>query len=122
LFRLLGAVSPPLAARLAVRLFTTPRARTLSPQESQFLQQAQNRRLAHAGGDIQVYEWAGAGPTAPGPPGACTDGSTHGSRRWRKRSVTSREQRHQTAHIAHVAAAPDGDAINVGGTASTPRR
>jgi pimeloyl-ACP methyl ester carboxylesterase len=63
LFRLLGAVSPPLAARLAVRLFTTPRARTLSPQESQFLQQAQSRRLAHAGGDIQVYEWAGAGPT-----------------------------------------------------------
>jgi len=46
LLRLLGAVSPALAARLAVRVFTTPRARTVSAQDSAFLAGAISRRLA----------------------------------------------------------------------------
>jgi len=62
LFRLLGALSPSLTARLAMRLFTTPRARALSAEESEFLGQAASRRLGFAGGDIQLYEWPAPGP------------------------------------------------------------
>ena len=64
LLRLLGAVSPALAARLAVRVFTTPRARTVSAQDSAFLAGAISRRLATASGAVQVYDWPGA--EAPG--------------------------------------------------------
>jgi alpha-beta hydrolase superfamily lysophospholipase len=63
IFRLLGILSPALAARLALRLFLTPRARRISAQEAQFLSGAASRRLATARGDVQLYEWPGAGPT-----------------------------------------------------------
>ena len=62
LFWLLSALSPALAARLAVRLFTRPRARALSAQDMEFLASAMSRRLPTARGDIQLYEWPGTGP------------------------------------------------------------
>ncbi len=62
LFRLLGAMSPALSARLALRLFTTPRARAVSAQDAEFLAEASSRRLTTASGDVQIYEWPGAGP------------------------------------------------------------
>jgi alpha-beta hydrolase superfamily lysophospholipase len=63
LFRLLGALSPPLAARLALRLFTTPRAHRVTAQDAQFLLGAAVRRLPSADGDIQLYQWPGTGPS-----------------------------------------------------------
>jgi alpha-beta hydrolase superfamily lysophospholipase len=63
LFRLLSALSPALAARLAVHLFTRPRARPLSAQDRQFLAGATQRRLPGPQGEIQLYEWIGSGPT-----------------------------------------------------------
>ncbi len=62
LFRLLGALSPALAARLAGRLFVTPRARRINDQDAAFLTTARGRKLATARGDLQVYEWHGTGP------------------------------------------------------------
>ncbi len=62
LFRLLGAVSPALAARLAGRLFITPRARRINDQDAAFLATASGRKLPTAHGDVQVYEWDGVGP------------------------------------------------------------
>ena len=62
LFRLLSVVSPALAAWLALRLFTTPRARAVSAQDAEFLAGASGRRLATASGDVQLYQWPGAGP------------------------------------------------------------
>jgi pimeloyl-ACP methyl ester carboxylesterase len=61
-FRLLSALSPALAARLAARLFITPRTRRVSAQDAQFLASAASRRLATAHGDVQTYEWPGTGP------------------------------------------------------------
>jgi alpha-beta hydrolase superfamily lysophospholipase len=62
LFRLVSALSPALSARLAARLFITPRARRISVQDAGFLATAESRRLATAHGDIQIYEWPGTGP------------------------------------------------------------
>jgi alpha-beta hydrolase superfamily lysophospholipase len=62
LFRLLSALSPALAARLAARLFITPRTRRISAQDASFLATAASRRLPTAHGDVQIYEWPGAGP------------------------------------------------------------
>jgi pimeloyl-ACP methyl ester carboxylesterase len=62
MFRLLGAMSPALSARLALRLFTMPRAREVSAQDDAFLAGAISRRLASASGDLQLYEWPAAGP------------------------------------------------------------
>lgn len=61
LFRLLSALSPALAARFAARLFITPRARRVSDQDAAFLATAAARRLRTAHGDVQIYEWPGAG-------------------------------------------------------------
>jgi alpha-beta hydrolase superfamily lysophospholipase len=62
LFRLLSALSPGLAAQLAIRLFTTPRAHSVSAQDTQFLIGAAGRRLSSPRGDIQLYQWPGTGP------------------------------------------------------------
>jgi len=62
LFRVLSALSPALAARLALHLFTRPRARPVSAQEAQFLASATRRRLPGPHGGIELYEWPGAGP------------------------------------------------------------
>jgi pimeloyl-ACP methyl ester carboxylesterase len=61
-FRLLSALSPALAARLAARLFITPRTRRISEQDAGFLATAASRRLPTAHGDVQTYEWPGEGP------------------------------------------------------------
>jgi pimeloyl-ACP methyl ester carboxylesterase len=63
LFRVLTAISPSLAARVAAYLFVRPRARPISAPEAQFLQTARARRLSTSAGTIQLYEWPAAGPT-----------------------------------------------------------
>lgn len=63
LFRALSWISPALAARLAARLFLTPRARRLSPEDQQFLASARRHQLHTARGPIQAYEWPASGPT-----------------------------------------------------------
>ena len=62
-FRLLSALSPALAARVAAYLFLTPLARPASAPERQFLAGARRRRVRSASGRVQVYEWPAAGPT-----------------------------------------------------------
>jgi alpha-beta hydrolase superfamily lysophospholipase len=61
-FRLLSALSPGLAARLAARLFITPRTRRVSEDDARFLATAASRRLPTPHGDVQTYEWPGEGP------------------------------------------------------------
>jgi alpha-beta hydrolase superfamily lysophospholipase len=61
-FRLLSALSPRLAAKLALRLFMTPASRRIDPQEVQFLATAKAVSLRAGGNHIQVYEWPGNGP------------------------------------------------------------
>ncbi|HEX4051676.1 MAG TPA: alpha/beta fold hydrolase [Steroidobacteraceae bacterium] len=63
LFRIVAAISPSLAARIAAYLFVRPRARAISTPEAQFLQTARARRVTTAYGTIQLYEWPAAGPT-----------------------------------------------------------
>jgi pimeloyl-ACP methyl ester carboxylesterase len=61
-FRLLSGLSPALAARLAERLFVTPRTRRISAQDAHFLASAASRRLPTPHGEVHTYEWPGAGP------------------------------------------------------------
>jgi alpha-beta hydrolase superfamily lysophospholipase len=62
-FRLLGWLSPPLAARLAARLLLTPLGRRPDAGESAFLATARAHHIDAAGNRVQAYEWDGAGPT-----------------------------------------------------------
>jgi pimeloyl-ACP methyl ester carboxylesterase len=62
LFRVLSMLSPELAARCALRVFTTPRSRRISGQDAGFLATAATRRLPTAHGAVQIYEWPGDGP------------------------------------------------------------
>ena len=57
LFALLSAVSPAIAARLAMRLFTMPRPRPMSPEDLAFLENARSVTLATAAGRLRLYEW-----------------------------------------------------------------
>ncbi|HMD58741.1 MAG TPA: alpha/beta fold hydrolase, partial [Steroidobacteraceae bacterium] len=61
-FRLLSALSPRLAAKLALRMFMTPASRRIDPQEAQFLATARAVALRTSGNRIQAYEWPGNGP------------------------------------------------------------
>jgi pimeloyl-ACP methyl ester carboxylesterase len=61
-FRWLSVLSPALAARVALRLFITPRSRRISSQDADFLASAATRRLPTAHGAVQIYEWPGDGP------------------------------------------------------------
>jgi pimeloyl-ACP methyl ester carboxylesterase len=63
LFRVLTALSPALATRLAAGLFVRPRARRVSAGERRFLAAARGHRLRFAHGTVQVYEWPARGPT-----------------------------------------------------------
>lgn len=63
LFRVLAAISPSLAARVAAYLFVRPRARAITATEARFLQTARARRLSTSNGTIQLYEWPGEGPS-----------------------------------------------------------
>jgi pimeloyl-ACP methyl ester carboxylesterase len=65
LFRVLGRLSPGLAARVAFRLMQTPIARPIGPGEAAFLATARQRRLPTPHGEVQAYEWAGQDPAAP---------------------------------------------------------
>ena len=65
LFRIVSALSSALAARLALRLFATPLARTIEPDEQQFLATARALTVRAASGTLQVYEWPGASSAAP---------------------------------------------------------
>jgi pimeloyl-ACP methyl ester carboxylesterase len=71
LFRILSAVSPALAARLAMRLFLTPIARPIEAEEAEFLATARSLPLATPLGRLQAYEW-------PGPKGASAVLVVHG--------------------------------------------
>ncbi|MFT3906251.1 MAG: alpha/beta fold hydrolase [Steroidobacteraceae bacterium] len=63
LFRILDMLSASLAARVALRLFTTPIRRRPDPAEQQFLDSAQQRALPTSGGTIRCYEWPAEGAT-----------------------------------------------------------
>jgi alpha-beta hydrolase superfamily lysophospholipase len=65
LFRIVSALSPALAARLAMRAFLTPLARPIEPEEEQFLATAQSQALASSSGALQVYTWPAPAPEAP---------------------------------------------------------
>jgi pimeloyl-ACP methyl ester carboxylesterase len=67
LFRLLTALSPALAARVAMRLFTRPRPRPIEPRDLAFLDTARSRWLTTAGGRVRVYEWRSDGRPADAP-------------------------------------------------------
>jgi alpha-beta hydrolase superfamily lysophospholipase len=62
LFRVLSAISPSLAARLAAFVFVRPRSRPISAAEAQFLRTARTQRLTTPDGVIQLYEWPAPGP------------------------------------------------------------
>lgn len=63
MFRILSAVSPSLAARLALRLFITPMARPISAEEDAFLATACIHSLPTPHGLVATYEWPADGPT-----------------------------------------------------------
>lgn len=62
LLRIVTALSPGLAVRLAARVLITPLARRISDEDARFLTTAASRRLATAHGEVQIYEWPGHGP------------------------------------------------------------
>lgn len=61
LFRLVQALSPALASRLALDQFLKPTRRELDAIDAPTLAQARLQRLALNGREVQVYEW-GSGP------------------------------------------------------------
>jgi pimeloyl-ACP methyl ester carboxylesterase len=63
MFRVLGALSPAWAARVALRLFITPMARPVSAEEATFLATARTGSLPTTHGLIATHEWPAAGPT-----------------------------------------------------------
>ena len=65
LFRVVSAVSPALAARLAMQLFLTPLARRIAPGEARFLATARPLRLAVPSGQLHAYVWEADTPGAP---------------------------------------------------------
>jgi alpha-beta hydrolase superfamily lysophospholipase len=67
IFRVLTALSPALAARLAMRLFTRPRPRPVEPEDLAFLSSARNRWFTSAAGRVRIYEWPAEGYPADTP-------------------------------------------------------
>ena len=65
LFRVPSALSPALAARLAMRLFVTPLSRRIAPVETQFLATARAHTFTVPSGQLHAYEWPAATPGAP---------------------------------------------------------
>ena len=65
LFRVTSALSPALAARLAMRLFVTPLSRRIAPVETQFLATARSHTFTVPSGQLHAYEWPAATPGAP---------------------------------------------------------
>jgi pimeloyl-ACP methyl ester carboxylesterase len=62
-FACLSRISPTLAARVALRLFTRPLPRPLTAEDREFLARARSTTLDTAAGTVRVYEWPGAGAT-----------------------------------------------------------
>ena len=80
-FALLSALSPTLAARLALRMFLTPRRRAVAAGEAAFLASASRHalRVATEAGDcyvVQAYEWPATGAAAGGAAGAPSAAAT----------------------------------------------
>jgi len=65
LFRIASALSPKLAARLAMRAFLTPLTRPIDAEEAQFLATAEAQTLSSASGALQVYTWPAEAADAP---------------------------------------------------------
>lgn len=65
LFRLVSALSPALAAHLAMQMFLTPLARRIAPGEARFLATAKSLHLALPSGRLSAYEWPAESPAAP---------------------------------------------------------
>ena len=61
-FACLSRISPGLAARLALRLFTRPLPRPVSQEDRLFLAGAEGTTLETSNGGVRVYEWPAAGP------------------------------------------------------------
>lgn len=62
-FRLLGHLTPPLAGRLALRLFLTPRRRAASAGAQATLGQARSIMVTHGSRRLAAYVWPNEGPT-----------------------------------------------------------
>lgn len=62
-FRVLGAVSPGLAGRVAVNLFLTPRRRPVSKNAQTTMSQAQSVAIQHGSRQLAGYVWPNDGPT-----------------------------------------------------------
>jgi pimeloyl-ACP methyl ester carboxylesterase len=65
LFWIVSALSTDWAARLSARLFCTPIARTVEPEEQQFLITSRAQTLRAPSGALQVYEWPGPSADSP---------------------------------------------------------
>jgi pimeloyl-ACP methyl ester carboxylesterase len=65
LFRAVSALSPAMAARLAMRLFVTPFSRPIAPAEARFLATARSRTFTVPSGQLHAYEWVAGTPDAP---------------------------------------------------------
>ena len=63
LFRALGAVSPTLAARVALRMLLTPLAHRPGAEDDRFHATARRQRLPTRYGGLEAYVWDGDGPT-----------------------------------------------------------
>jgi hypothetical protein len=62
-FRLLGALSPALAGRLAVNVFLTPRRRAISSSAQTIMAQATPLTIQHGSRKLAGYLWENSGPT-----------------------------------------------------------
>jgi alpha-beta hydrolase superfamily lysophospholipase len=65
LFRFVSALSPGLAAWLAMQMFLTPLARRIAPSEARFLATAKPLHLQLPSGRLHAYEWPAESPDAP---------------------------------------------------------
>ncbi len=67
LLGLLTTVSPALAARLAMRLFTRPRPRPIEREDLTFLGGASSRWFTSGAGRVRIYQWPVEGCPADAP-------------------------------------------------------
>jgi alpha-beta hydrolase superfamily lysophospholipase len=84
LFKLLTALSPALAARIAMRLFTRPRPRPIEPDDRAFLDAAHSRWFTSTAGRVRIYEWPADGGAADAPAALIVHGWRSNSARLRK--------------------------------------
>lgn len=62
-FRMLDAVTPHLAGRIAARMFLTPRKRPISKRAQKIMAQAQQGVAQHGSRSLATYSWENDGPT-----------------------------------------------------------